>query len=245
MATAAIIGAATVGSAAIAADAAGDAADAQAKAAQQGIDAQLEMYYQNRQDLLPWLYSGEQGLYALYELSGLPYYKRDPETGELVYTEPSQDQLAYLQNLPGYQFAYDQGLQALDRTAASRGNLISGNQLQAATQYGQNMAALQYGNEWNRLASLAGYGQTAGQYLGDLGTNTANSLASLYAAQGNAAAAGTLGTASAYSQGLNTLAMLYGSGAFSTNSTPSYINTSAGYPVITDLDAFYAANPAG
>lgn len=63
---------------------------------------------------------------------------------------------------PSYQFRYDQGLEAVNRSMAAQGQLGSGLQMKSLMDYGQASASQEYGNEWNRLASLAGVGQTAG-----------------------------------------------------------------------------------
>lgn len=57
---------------------------------------------------------------------------------------------------PYYQFAYDQGLNAVNRTAAAAGNLNSGNRLAALTKYGQGMAGQGYFQQANLLSNLAG-----------------------------------------------------------------------------------------
>lgn len=62
---------------------------------------------------------------------------------------------------PDYQFRLSEGTKALDRSAAARGLLLSGAQAKALTDYGQNMASTEYGNYFNRMASLAGVGQSA------------------------------------------------------------------------------------
>lgn len=60
-------------------------------------------------------------------------------------------------------------------------------------------------NAYNRLASLAGLGQTAVGQLNNAGQVAATNIGSDVTSGANAAAAGTLGTASAYNAGLNTL----------------------------------------
>lgn len=55
---------------------------------------------------------------------------------------------------PGYQFAYNQGLNAVNRTAAARGQLGSGNRLYDLTKYGQGMASQTYNNTFNQLSGL-------------------------------------------------------------------------------------------
>jgi len=55
---------------------------------------------------------------------------------------------------PGYQFQYNQGLEAVNRTAAAKGMLGSGNRLYDLTQYGQDRAKTSYGDTVNRLGNL-------------------------------------------------------------------------------------------
>src|SRR5690606_35875395 len=62
---------------------------------------------------------------------------------------------------PGYQFQVDQGLQALDRGAASRGMLSSGNLLQAEQKFGSDLANQEYQNWLKNLLSASTSGQTA------------------------------------------------------------------------------------
>lgn len=91
---------------------------------------------------------------------------------------------------PDYQFALDQGRQTVERSAAARGGLNSGNTLKALTEYGQGMASQQYGNYANRLAALAGIGQTATNSVAGYGSNMAGNVGNLMVGQGNARASG-------------------------------------------------------
>jgi hypothetical protein len=104
---------------------------------------------------------------------------------------------------PSYKFRFGEGLKALDRTAAARGGLISGGALKAAQRYGQEFASNEFGNAYNRLASMAGIGQTAtGQMsnaAGNFGTNAGNNMMGA----ANARASGYVGGANALSSGLN------------------------------------------
>jgi len=54
---------------------------------------------------------------------------------------------------PGYQFRMDEGQRALERTAAARGNLLSGAQMKQAMRYGQNYASNEYDRGYNRNAN--------------------------------------------------------------------------------------------
>lgn len=83
---------------------------------------------------------------------------------------------------PGYQFRLNQGIDAIDQSAASRGGLYSGRTLKALNDYGQGMASQEYGNWMDLLKGLAttGYGATGatagarGNLTGQItGANTA------------------------------------------------------------------------
>jgi hypothetical protein len=58
---------------------------------------------------------------------------------------------------PSYQFRFDQGQQAVERSAASKGLLGSGNAAIELQQYGQGAASQEYGAQFNRmLAGMSG-----------------------------------------------------------------------------------------
>ena len=103
---------------------------------------------------------------------------------------------------PSYKFRLGEGMKALERSAAARGGLISGGALKAAQRYGQEFASNEFGNAYNRLASRAGFGQTAstnmGGAAGQFGTNAGN----LMTGAGAARASGYVGGANALSSGL-------------------------------------------
>lgn len=100
---------------------------------------------------------------------------------------------------PGYQFRMDQGLNALDKSAAARGRLRSGGQNKAITRYAQGIAADEFGAYTNRLAQIAGLGsgaasQSASQAI-QSGQNVGNAMAGIGAtrASGYANTANTIG----------------------------------------------------
>lgn len=86
---------------------------------------------------------------------------------------------------PGYEFRLDEGVGALDKSAAARGKLRSGGYGRELTRYGQGVASGEFNNYANRLASIAGLGQTSAAGSGALGAQAAGTASSL----GNAAAA--------------------------------------------------------
>lgn len=60
-----------------------------------------------------------------------------------------------IQNSGAYRFAFDQGQQAIERSAAAKGMLNSGNILAELAKYGQGMASQQYDKEADRLGQFA------------------------------------------------------------------------------------------
>ena len=110
---------------------------------------------------------------------------------------------------PGYDFRFDEGVRAMDRSASARGQLMSGGQMRELQRYGQGLASSEFGNYANRLSSLAGIGQSAtfnsgqlgGQIAGQVGSSVANIGQSILAG-GSAAASGIVGSNNALQQGL-------------------------------------------
>lgn len=172
------------------------AAKAQLQAAQQSNALQKEMFDIQRADMAPWR---EAGSAAIGQINAL-------------LSNPSS-----LQSTPGYQFRFDQGQKALDRSAVGRGGLFSGRAMMDAQRFGQGFASNELADAFNRYAALAGLGQTsaansamaAGQY----GQSAGNTLQNM----GNASAAGTIGQANSWN---NALSQLYNQYQFDRLNTP-------------------------
>jgi hypothetical protein len=166
------------GSALLGANASSKAASTQAASANRSIDLQREMFNKQLELQQPFQ---EAGVNALNRMQ-------------------SGDVMGMMD--PSYKFRFGEGMKALDRQAAARGGLISGGALKAAQRYGQDVASTEFGNAYNRLASLAGIGQTAtnnmGAATGNFGTNVGN----LMTGAGAARASGYVGGANALSSGL-------------------------------------------
>ena len=65
-----------------------------------------------------------------------------------------------VESTPGYQFAYNQGLEAVNRTAAAKGQLGSGNRLYDLTKFGQGLASQTYNNTVSQLTNLLNRNQS-------------------------------------------------------------------------------------
>ena len=182
-------------------DASENASDAQVRAGEQSNATQLQMFNQNRADMAPWR---EAGVNALGQIS-----KGIQPGGNLLRPFQMSDYTAD----PGYNFRLSEGIKALDRSAAKRGNLLSGGALKGITRYGQDMASNEYANaynrfnqdqanQFNRLASVSGLGQTTAQQIGAQGANVAQSIGNTQQGMGNARASGYVGSANALGGGL-------------------------------------------
>lgn len=155
---------------------ANNAANAQQQAADAAIAEQQRQYDLSRQDQQPWMQAGQNALGQMQALNAGDF--------------------SSFQQSPDYQFAMDQGMQALDRGAAARGGLYAGGADADRIAFGQGLASQQYGNYYNRLAGIAGMGQGSANALGALGANSANQIGGNLMGAGNA-------RASAYTTGAN------------------------------------------
>lgn len=114
------------------------------------------------------------------------------DTGVAGSGDASDDPYARFRNTPGYQFQLAEGQRAIDSSAASRGGLMRGSTLARLQEFGQGLADQTYGQYYNRLAALAGMGQTASGSAASLGSSTASNLGNIYMGAGDARASSYL-----------------------------------------------------
>jgi len=109
-----------------------------------------------------------------------------------------------ISNTGAYKFQFNQGQKALERSAAARGMLGSGNTLASLVNYGQGAASQAYNTEADRLAGLVGQNQ-------NYTTNIAKTLADINLSAGNVALNASKAKADDYwnanNQALNTARM--------------------------------------
>jgi hypothetical protein len=91
-------------------------------------------------------------------------------------------------NMPGYQFAVQQGTQALQRQAAASGSAFTPNTLNAVGQYVTGTAMQDYNTYIQQLQSTAGMGATAANQLGNITYNTGANISQLMANTGQSQA---------------------------------------------------------
>ena len=225
------VGASVLGTVA-ASNASGKAADAQAESANNASSNSLvasresnalqkEMFDKQIELNAPFRNAGLAGQNRLMEMLGLGGDKNAQGYGSASKNFSMSD----FQEDPGYQFRMQQGQQALERSAAARGGLLSGRAGKDMTNYAQGAASQEYGNAFNRfqtnrsnqlnpLQSLAGMSQTAsgtmsnaaGAYGANVGNNltsTAQQVGNNMMGAGNARASGYVGSANAINQGIS------------------------------------------
>lgn len=99
-------------------------------------------------------YQDVSGMYSPYRQGGQQAYGTLADLAGLNGAGAGQAAMGQFQQSPGYQFRQQEGINALDRSASSRGMLNSGAQMKAINDYGQNMASSEYGNWLQQLQGL-------------------------------------------------------------------------------------------
>lgn len=202
----------------------------------QGVTAELSGAGVANAQLQPYSNLGMSATYSLADLYGLPT-PNNPNGGQ-AFNPASTNQFL---NSPDYQFAKQQGIAGLDSSAAAKGQLLSGGQLKAITDYSSGLATQNFGNYVSRLGQLASLGPSSATQLGDWamnsGSNIANTeigtsagVANTQVGAGNALAAGTTGAANATASGQVASNNLIGGGisdAFSNLALYRMMNTSS------------------
>lgn len=169
------------------------AAKATTKAADQQVAESRRQYDLTRADYAPWRTTGASALDRLageYGLNGRPM--------ESQFTTS-----------PGYTFRRDEGIKAVERSAASRGLLKSGAAVKAVERFAEGNAASEYGDYWNRLSGLAGMGQSATAGTVAAGQGSTAMINNAYQQAGNARASSYANTGSAVNTGINNVLSAY------------------------------------
>lgn len=177
----------------------------QMTAANQANQLQQQRWEEAQANSRPWLSAGQgavnqlaAGLSPNGQFSTVPQFKFDAN-------QMAKD--------PGYQFRMQQGIDAIKAGGAAAGNLGSGNMGVALMDYGQNLASNEYQNAfsrylteyntnlnaqntlYNRLAGVAGTGQTAANQIANAGQNFANQFGANLTNAANASGVGAYNAA--------------------------------------------------
>jgi len=192
----------------VSSNAASNAASTQANAANNAADLQNQQYLRTREDQAPYREAGYNALTRMQNMAGNVPGKFRFGMEDFV-TDP------------GYNFRLTQGTKAIERSAAARGGLLTGNTGGSLANFGQGLASQEYSNAYNRAltgyntdvasenqlynrqAALAGIGQTATNFIGNAGANNAANVGNLMTSGAAAQAAGGVGMANAVTGGVN------------------------------------------
>ncbi len=199
----------------------------QAQEAQAARAQQERMYQEGVARMEPFRQGGVAATNRMQELYGIGGNPNAAGYGS--YAQPFS--MADYQADPGYQFLVEQGQKAIDRSAAARAGLQSGEALRAATRFGQEMGSQEYGNAYNRflqqrelqmrsLQGLASPGSSMAASGAQIGAQTGQNMANtmMLGAQamgqglenaGQARASSYMGGASALGQALNAIPQNY------------------------------------
>lgn len=154
------------------------AANAARDAAAVSTEEQRRQYDLSRSDNSAWLTTGQNALNQLGNLYGI-----SDQPGQ---TGTATGNLSGFMASPDYQFRQNEQARALTARNSALGIQDSGAAQKSALQYSGNLASGEFNNYANRLASLAGVGQTAAAANQSLGTNYANAVTNIQGNQANA-----------------------------------------------------------
>lgn len=214
------------------------AAAGAAGASREALAAAQQQRKENRSDASPWTSTGTNAIGQIGALlgygalwnrggDGATYnYETDPEafgraSGQLNnFLSQYPGYSPTFKEDPGYAFRLSEGNKALDRSAASKGMLLSGSQVKAGSDFNQGLASQEYGNWWNRsnsqfnnalgvIQNAAGLGaQVQGNLMGansNLTNQGNNALMGGAELAGKAGMAGSNALASGIGSGINNL----------------------------------------
>lgn len=207
--------AASLAGGAMASSAAKKAAKTQEQAARDATAAQERMFQRQTELQEPFRQGGLTAQQEIMQLLGIGGDKTAAGYGSMAKAFGTDQ----FQQDPGYAFRQAEGMKALERSAAARGNLLSGSTLKGVQRFGQDLASQEYQNAFNRyqversarlnpLQSLMGSGQSATNVLtGAAGQMGQNEASNIYNA-GQARASGYIGSANALNQALGQVGSL-------------------------------------
>jgi hypothetical protein len=205
---AAIAAVGAIGGAVISSSAADKAAKAQQHATDTALGEQQREFDTNQANYAPYLDAGKSALGQLQTDINKPVTAAD------------------VMSDPGYQFGLDQGQTALDRKIAAMGGRVSGAALKGASQYATNYATTGYNSAYqrsqdrlNRLAALAGIGQTATTNNANSSQATTNAMTGLVTNQGDATAASKIAQGNIWGNAFNQVLGSFSGGAGSSGAS--------------------------
>jgi hypothetical protein len=199
------------------AQAAQSAAQTQANAANYAADLQNKQFQQIQQNLSPYMNIGTQALPQYLSLLGLG-------------SQGGAGMQSALENMPGYQFALQQGLKSAANSASGSGLNLSGAQQKGLANYATGLASTNYQNLLSNLQNAVATGQNAAAGLGSAGMTNAQQLGNYATQAANATAAGQIAGGNTQANALNSLMQLGlgGTGIYSLGKNAGLFNLAGG-----------------
>ena len=197
-------GAAAIGGGLIASKGAKKAARAQERAAQQAEQTQRQMFERQIELQEPFRQAGMTAQQQIMQLLGIGGDASAEGYGSLARSFGQSD----FEADPGYAFRQAEGMRALERSAAARSGLLSGNTMRGIQRFGQDLASQEYQNAFNRfqveraarlnpLQSLMGSGQSAANVMTGATGQAAQNIGQMQLGAGQARASGYIGQSNA------------------------------------------------
>ena len=181
------------------------AAGASRAAANSSIGEQQREYDQARADNTPFRTTGVSALNQVAKLYGLDY---TDENGNTVKGSGKANFSSFATS-PDFQFNLNQGQDAINRSAAAKGGLLSGAAVKAGQTYASGLADNEFNNYVAHLEGVAGQGQAATNATTAAGTNMANQNSAAIMGAGNARASAYLENGQSIANAGNGLASNY------------------------------------
>ena len=197
-------GVASIGSGMIAAKGAKKASRIQDQAAQRSEATQRQMFERQVELQEPFRQAGLTAQQQIMQLLGIGGDASAEGYGSLARSFGQSD----FEADPGYAFRQAEGMRALERSAAARGGLLSGNTMRGIQRFGQDLASQEYQNAFNRfqieraarlnpLQSLMGSGQSAANVMTGAAGQAGQNIGQMQLGAGQARASGYVGSANA------------------------------------------------
>jgi len=143
--------------------------------------------------------------------------------------EAEQEFLAGFKESAGQKFLRERAEKGLLRASASIGGLGGGNVRKALVEQGIGIAGQRLSERQNRLAGLAGAGQTSAATLGQFGQSTSANISNLALQSGQARASGILGRNQAIQSGIEGITSGLGVFFGGSSTPPPATTTPAGF----------------
>ncbi len=194
------------------------ATDQQVAQQNKALEFQQQQYSTNQANESPFVSAGQTSVGSL--MNGFSNGTFGP--GSIpAFQAPTLEEA---QQTPGYQFTQQQGEKGIERGAAAAGGAFTGGTLKSLAGYDSVLANSTYqqvfnnalsgyqtklasqNQSFNQLSAVAGLGQNAAAQVGNSGAQAASTIGSTLTNLGATQAAGTLGGAAAFGQGVNGIA---------------------------------------